>query len=165
MPSVIIPGTYDPVTLGHLDVITRSSQIFDDVIVAVAASQKKGPGPLFSLEERVAMIRDATRQLPNVQIRPFSGLLVDFAVSVGARIIVKGLRAVTDFESEFQQASLNYRLNSELETIFVMATPEHMYLSSSMVKEVASLGGRISAWVTPLVEESVARRLKETAEA
>jgi len=161
MPRAIIPGTYDPVTVGHLDVITRSAQIFGTVIVAVAVSQKKGSGPLFTLEERVAMIEDATCQLSNVEVRPFTGLLVDFATAAGAQIIVKGLRAVTDFESEFQQASLNYRLNSELETIFIMSTPEHMYLSSSMVKEVAALGGRVSDWVTPHVETALIQRLKE----
>jgi pantetheine-phosphate adenylyltransferase len=158
MTTALIPGTYDPVTLGHRDVIERSSQIFDSIIVAVADSPKKGAGPLFSLEERVAFVKDAIVGLTNVSVRPFSTLLVDFAVEVGAQAIVKGLRAVTDFESEFQQASLNYRLNPQLETAFIMSTPEYMYLSSSAVKEIASMHGNTDFWVTPMVEEALKRR-------
>jgi pantetheine-phosphate adenylyltransferase len=155
MRAALIPGTYDPVTLGHRDVIVRAAQIFDSIIVGVAASPKKGAGPLFSLEDRVAFVEDAIADIPNVRAVPFSSLLVDFAVEVGAHVIVKGLRVVTDFESEFQQASLNYRLNPELETMFIMAAPEHMYLSSSAVKEVASMHGNVHSWVTPLVEKAL----------
>ena len=158
MTTALIPGTYDPITLGHRDVIERTAQIFDAVVVGVAASPKKGGGPLFSLEERVGFVRDALVDLKNVSVLPFSTLLVDFAVEIGARTIVKGLRAVTDFESEFQQASLNYRLNPELETMFIMATPEHMYLSSSVVKEVASMQGSVQAWVTPAVRQALVSR-------
>jgi pantetheine-phosphate adenylyltransferase len=158
MTTALIPGTYDPITLGHRDVIERTAQIFDAVVVGVAASPKKGGGPLFSLEERVGFVRDALSDLKNVSVVPFSTLLVDFAVEIGARTIVKGLRAVTDFESEFQQASLNYRLNPELETMFIMATPEHMYLSSSVVKEVASMQGDVCAWVTPTVLKALHSR-------
>ena len=158
MHTALMPGTYDPITLGHLDVIRRTSQIFDSLIIGVAASQKKGSGPLFTLEERVSFIEDAVKSLPNVSVQPFSKLLVDFAVEVGAQTIVKGLRAVTDFESEFQQASLNYRLNPDLETMFIMATPEHMYLSSSVVREVASMQGNLDLWVTPLVKKALVDR-------
>lgn len=153
MRTALIPGTFDPITLGHVDVIVRSAQIFDRIVVGVANSPKKGgSGPLFSVEERVSFIQDAVHHLDNVEVVAFSNLLVDFAVEIGAIAIVKGLRVVTDFEFEFQQASLNYHLNPELETIFIMATPEHMYLSSSMVKEIASLGGEISDWVPRSVE-------------
>jgi pantetheine-phosphate adenylyltransferase len=158
MRTALIPGTFDPITLGHIDVIVRTSQLFDKVIVGVAASENKGTGPLFSLEERVAFAADALRETGNTDIRPFSKLLVDFAVEVGALAIVKGLRVVTDFESEFQQSALNYRLNPNLETMFIMATPEHMYLSSSMVKEVASMGGSVNHWVTPKVEAALRSR-------
>jgi len=155
--TALIPGTYDPVTLGHLNIISRSAQIYDRVVVGVAESQKKGSGPLFNLEERVGFLEDAVAALPNVVVCSFTGLLVDFAVEQGASIIVKGLRAVTDFESEFQQASINYRLNPDLETCFLMSNPEHMFLSSSMVKEIAGLGGKVDSWVTP----AVGRALKE----
>jgi pantetheine-phosphate adenylyltransferase len=158
MRTALVPGTYDPVTLGHRDVIVRTSQIFDSVIVGVAASPKKGAGPLFTLEERVSFIRDAVSDLPNVMIRPFTSLLMDFAVEVGAQSVVKGLRAMTDFEAEFQQASLNYQLNPQIETMFIMATPEHMYLSSSAIKEIASFNGTVDHWVTPLVGKALATR-------
>ena len=158
MQTALVPGTYDPITLGHLDVIKRTSQIFDSLIVGVAASQKKGSGPLFTLDERMAFVQDAVSDLKNVSVRTFSTLLVDFAIEVGAKTIVKGLRATTDFESEFQQASLNYRLNPELETMFIMATPEHMYLSSSIIKEVASMHGDIQHWVTPMVRAALIER-------
>jgi pantetheine-phosphate adenylyltransferase len=157
MRTALIPGTYDPITLGHRDVIARSAQIFDCVVVGVAASPKKGGGPLFSLAERVAFVKDAVEGLSNVSVRPFASLLVDFAVEIGAQAIVKGLRVVTDFESEFQQAALNYRLNPALETMFIMATPEHMYLSSSLIKEIASMHGNIHPWVTPRVEQALTR--------
>ena len=158
MQTALMPGTYDPITLGHLDVIKRTSQIFDYLIVGVAESPKKGSGPLFTLDERVSFVEDAVSDLKNVTVQSFSTLLVDFAEKVGAQTIVKGLRAITDFESEFQQASLNFRLNPGLETMFIMATPEHMYLSSSVVREVASMGGSVHLWVTPLVEKALKER-------
>lgn len=158
MPKALIPGTYDPVTLGHIDVIERAARIFSQVVVAVAASPQKGAGPLFSLEKRVSFIEDAIVHLPNVEVRPFSTLLVNFADEMGVDTIVKGLRAVTDFEWEFQQASINYQLNPNLETLFIMSNPRHMYLSSSMVKEVIGMGGDISKWVTPLVQQELIGR-------
>lgn len=159
MPVALIPGTYDPVTLGHLEIIERSTNIFSRVIVGVAASPQKGGGPLFELEERVRFVKDAVSHLPNVEVYPFSTLLVNFAKEMGVQAIVKGLRAVTDFESEFQQSSINYALDPELETMFIMANPRYMYLSSSMVKEVASMGGDTSQWVTALVQKELTQRL------
>jgi pantetheine-phosphate adenylyltransferase len=160
MPAtcVVIPGTYDPVTLGHINIIRRSAAIFDRVVVGVAASRQKGSGPLFSLEERVGFLVDAMSHLPSVEVKPFEGLLVDFAKEQGAVAVVKGLRAVTDFESEFQQASINYKLSPDIETVFVMSNPEHTFLSSSMVKEIASLGGKVDSWVTPTVDRALAER-------
>jgi pantetheine-phosphate adenylyltransferase len=162
MRTALIPGTYDPITFGHLDVIVRSSQIFDKIIVGVASSQQKGGGPLFTSAERVELVEDAVKELENVSVCCFDNLLVDFASKIGASAIVKGLRVVTDFESEFQQAALNYHLNPKLETVFIMATPENMYLSSSMVKQIASLNGSIHDWVTPKVEQALLDRLRNS---
>ncbi|MEG2726266.1 MAG: pantetheine-phosphate adenylyltransferase, partial [Eggerthellaceae bacterium] len=129
MKRAVVPGTFDPITAGHLDVITRASQLFDEVIVSVAASPKKQP--LFSLDERVALARKATAHLSNVTVQCFDELLTVFAERVGAHVVVKGLRAITDFEYEFQMTALNYQLNKEIETFFVMSPPQYMYLSSS----------------------------------
>lgn len=159
MPSALIPGTYDPVTLGHIDIIERATRVFSRVIVAVAASQQKGTGPLFSIDERVEFIKDAVSHLPQVEVCQFSSLLVKFAEEMRVDTIVKGLRAVTDFDWEFQQASINYELSPEMETMFIMANPHFMYLSSSMVKEIASMGGDISGWVTPMVQSELKKRL------
>lgn len=158
MRKVLVPGTFDPITYGHLDVIKRSSQLFDQVVVGVAASENKGKGPLFTLEERVELAREATRELPNVEIQQFSTLLVNFAKQIGATAIVKGLRATTDFEYEFQMAMLNYHLDSSLETLFVMSSPDYMYVSSSIAKEVASFGGKVDNMVPAHVEEALRRK-------
>jgi pantetheine-phosphate adenylyltransferase len=162
MSVALMPGTYDPITLGHLDVIERSAQIFSRIYVGVSDSAKKGGGPLFTLAERLGFVSAAIAHIPNAQAVTIDGLLVDFASRIKADAIVKGLRAVTDFESEFQQASLNYHLNPDLETLFIMATPQNMYLSSSMVKEIASLGGNISDWVTAEVQAALRDRLAPT---
>ena len=153
MRRAVTPGTFDPITSGHLDVITRASQIMDEVIVAVAPSAKKNP--LFSLEERVALVEEATAHLPNVKVQPFQGLLVDFASEIEADVVVKGLRAVTDFEYEFQMAALNYQLDRAVETMFIMSPPEYMYLSSSIVREIASLQGDVSKFVPPCVAHAL----------
>ena len=157
--KVLVPGTFDPITLGHLDVITRSSQLFDEVVVGVAASERKRGGPLFSLEERVELAREATAHLENVTVEPFSNLLVDFAAQIGAAAVVKGLRVTTDFESEFQMAALNYQLRPDLETLFVMSNPNHMYVSSSIAKEIGMLGGCLDGIVTQPVKEALLEKL------
>lgn len=149
MKRALTPGTFDPITEGHLDIITRSAQMFDEVIVAVAASPNKHP--LFTLEERVELAREATAGIPNVRVEPFSGLLVDFAREMGAHVVVKGLRAVTDFEYEFQQTALNYKLDSDMETVFIMSPPQYMFLSSSIVREIARLHGDYTSFVPKCV--------------
>ncbi|MBK5211721.1 MAG: pantetheine-phosphate adenylyltransferase [Coriobacteriia bacterium] len=142
MKRAVIPGTFDPITNGHLDVIERASALFDEIVVGVASSEEKnGRGTLFSVEERVDMILTATKHLSNIEVKSFNNLLIDFACDTSADVIVKGLRAVTDFEHEFQMAALNWQLDSEIETMFIMAIPENMYLSSSAVKEIAKHGG------------------------
>ena len=124
MKRALTPGTFDPITSGHLDVIARASQLVDEVVVAVADSQKKGP--LFPLEERVELVRQATAHLLNVRVEPFKGLLVDFAKELDATVVVKGLRAITDFEYEFQMTAMNYQLSPQLETLFIMSPPQYM---------------------------------------
>lgn len=151
----IYPGSFDPVTLGHLDIIHRASQVFDSVIVAVAHSESKNP--LFDPEERIAMIREAAREIPGVTVKSFDGLLVEFARREEAFVVIRGLRAVSDFEFEFQMALMNRRLEPRLETIFLTPQEEYTFLSSRIVKEVARMGGD----VTPFVPAAVARRLTE----
>ena len=155
----VIPGTYDPITHGHLDVIERATHLCDEVIVAVAASRDKRGGTAFTLEERVELARDAVSYLPMVSVEPFTGLLVDFVRSLGnVTAVVKGLRLMTDFEYELQQANLNYRLSPDLETIFVMGGATYGYVSSSAVREIASMGGDVSQFVTPSVEAALKLR-------
>ncbi len=156
MKRAVVPGTFDPITEGHLDIIRRASQTFDEIIVAVAASPGKGPkGPLFSLDERVELVRRSTVDLSNVTVEPFDELLVDFATRRGAHVVVKGLRAITDFEYEFQMTALNYQLNREMETVFIMSPPQYMYLSSSIVREIASLGGEFAQFVPDCVHDAL----------
>ena len=156
MKRALTPGTFDPITNGHLDIITRASQLMDEIVIAIAASP--GKRPLFSLDERVRLVREATAHLPNVRAEPFDDLLVDFARRVGAQVVVKGLRAITDFEYEFQMTAINYQLSSELETVFIMSPPQYMYLSSSVVREVASLYGNVDAFVPSCVKAALARK-------
>lgn len=158
MKRAICPGTFDPVTNGHLDVIERASALFDEVVVAVALSPDKGGGPLFTLEERVGFIAEAVSALSNVRVQPFDGLLVECAQEMDAKVIIKGLRAVTDFEREFQMAQLNYRLDSDVETMFIMSIPEYAYLSSSAVKEIARHGGSVKGLVPDTVCEALGSR-------
>ncbi|MCL4554106.1 MAG: pantetheine-phosphate adenylyltransferase [Actinobacteria bacterium] len=159
MKRGVCPGTFDPVTSGHIDIIERASAILDELIVGVAFNPDKGGGPLFTVEERVALIERATAHLPNVSVRPFGNLLVDFAHEVEATIVIKGLRALTDFEREFQMAQLNYRLDRKIETMFIMAIPEYMYLSSSAVKEIAGHGGSVVGLVPEVVRTALSERL------
>ncbi len=153
----VCPGSFDPVTLGHLDIIERAARIFDKVVVAVFTNPQKTP--LFSMEERVDMLLEATGHIPNVEVDASSGLLSDYALKLGAQVIVKGLRAISDFEAEFQMARMNKKLAPSIETMFMMTANEYSYLSSSIVKEVARLGGCVGQ----LVPQGVARRLAEKA--
>jgi pantetheine-phosphate adenylyltransferase len=157
----LCPGTFDPMTNGHLDVIERAAGVFDELIVVVALSPDKGGGPLFTLDERVEMVTIATAHLANVTVRPFDSLLVDLARQLDATIIVKGLRAVTDFEREFQMAQLNYRIANEIETMFIVSIPDYMYLSSSAVKEIAGYGGSVEGLVPAHVNERLVERLRK----
>lgn len=159
MKRALTPGTFDPITSGHLDVITRAAQLVDEVVVAVAASQKKHP--LFTLEERADLVRQATAHLPNVRVEPFDELLVTFAEKMDATVVVKGLRAITDFEYEFQMTAMNYQLSPELETLFIMSPPQYMYLSSSVVREIASLHGDLEQFVPPCVKEALESKFAE----
>lgn len=155
----ITPGTFDPITKGHLDIITRAASLADEVVVGVAAST--GKHPMFSLEERTHLVRQATEHLSNVSVESFSCLLVDFAREQGAHMIVKGLRAITDFEYEFQMNALNQQLDYNLETTFIMSAPEFMYLSSSIVRELAGLGADVSPFVPPCVIPALAERARD----
>jgi pantetheine-phosphate adenylyltransferase len=157
MRRAIYPGSFDPVTNGHLDVIERARKLFDEVIVAVAINDQKQP--LFAPDERLAMLRQAIT-INAVRVAPMEGLLVEFAASEGAHAVVRGLRAISDFEFEFQMALMNRKLDSEIETIFLMPKEEYTYLRSRIVKEIAKLGGDVSAFVPPLVAEALAKKFK-----
>ncbi len=148
--TAIYPGSFDPVTNGHLDVIERASVIFDGVIVALLRNEAKAP--LFSAEERLKMLREVTRAWDNVQVDMFEGLLVDYAVARKAEVILRGLRAVTDYDYEFQMALMNRRMQPQIETVFMMPAEAYSYLSSSLVKEVCLLGGNVHGLVPPVVE-------------
>ncbi len=155
----IYPGTFDPLTRGHTDVIARSLRLVNKVIVAVAPNPRKIP--LFDLKERVELAKIATKDLPGVEVEPFDGLLVQYVRERGAQAIIRGLRAVSDFEHEFQMALLNRKLDSNLETVFLMASEEYSYLTSSMVKEVASLGGPLQDFLHPEVAHRLQSRLSK----
>ncbi|MDB98195.1 pantetheine-phosphate adenylyltransferase [Listeria monocytogenes] len=154
----VIPGTFDPITNGHLDIIERAAKIFDVLYVSVLNNSSKKP--LFTIEERMEMIRQVTAHLPNVQVESASGLTVDYAATRGATAIVRGLRAVGDFEYEMQIASMNRTLNAEIETFFIMTNTKYSFLSSSMVKEVAQYQGDISELVPEIVNEQVQAKFK-----
>ncbi len=156
MTIALTPGTFDPITYGHLDIISRAAALMDEVIVAVAESTPKHT--LFSIEERTELAKKATAHLSNVRVVSFDGLLVDFARSMNANVVVKGLRAITDFEYEFQMSAINQQLDYNLETMFIMSPPEYMYLSSSIVRELAALDGDVSKFVTPEVAEAMRRK-------
>ena len=155
MTCAVYPGSFDPVTLGHLDIIERTAQIMDRVVVGVLINRKKTP--LFSVEERVNMLKSVTAHLPNVEVKAFDGLTIDFARENGAKAIVRGLRAITDFEYELQLAQTNRVMAPEIDTLFLTTGLKYSYLSSSMVKEIAAYGGDISAFLAP----EVARRVEE----
>jgi len=154
----IYPGSFDPITYGHVDIIERSAKLFDRLIVAVLSNPRKTP--LFTVEERIEMIQESVKNMPNVEIDTFSGLLIDFARLKKADVIVKGLRAVSDFEYELQMALMNKKLDEHIETIFIMTSSKYSYLSSSVVKEVASFGGCVATVVPPLVEKRLKDKFK-----
>lgn len=150
MSIAVCPGSFDPVTKGHLDIIQRGAKIFDKVIVAVLINRNKSP--LFSVEERVELLREVTKHIPNVEVDSFQGLLIDYMRANQANVIIKGLRAVSDFEYEMQMASINRLLEDEIETFFMMTNNQYSFLSSSIVKEVAKYEADVSAIVPPVVE-------------
>lgn len=163
----LYPGTFDPVTNGHLDIIQRAARLVDHLIIGVAINA--GKGPLFHLEERVAMVEEELVVLVNnkafngttVEVQPFDTLLMHFAVSLNAKIIIRGLRAVSDFEYEFQMAGMNARMNPSVETVFLMASDRHQFISSRFVKEIGRLGGDISHFVSPRVAQHLAQRFED----
>ena len=154
----IYPGTFDPVTFGHLDVIARASKLFDKVFVAVAHSAEKGT--LFSAKERVAMMSGAVTGLKNVKVEAFDGLVVDYAVSKSAKVVVRGIRMISDFEYEFQMALTNRKLNVDVETVFLMPSEAYSYLSSKLIKEVARLGADVSKFVPKSVEKKLKEKMR-----
>jgi pantetheine-phosphate adenylyltransferase len=159
--TVVCPGSYDPVTNGHIDIITRSSEVFERVVVGVVNNPLRKEKTLFTAEERKALIEEATAHLPNVEVRIFSNLLVEFARELGAKSIVKGLRAISDFEYEFEMAQLNRKLDPGIESIYMIASPQYSFLSSTGVKEMATFGGDVSDLVPAPVATAMADRLPE----
>jgi len=159
MRRAIYPGSFDPVTNGHLDVVERARKLFDEVIVAVAHNDEKQP--LFSLDERLNLLRQTVGKLENVRVAQFDGLLVEFAVQEKASAVIRGLRAVSDFEFEFQMALMNRKLKDTVETIFLMPKEEYTYLSSRLVKEIARLGGDVSKFVPAVVMSSLGEKFKK----
>ena len=161
--TALYPGTFDPVTLGHLDIVKRAVKLVDHLVIGVAINASKNP--IFPLQERVAMVKAEAEKLAagraTIEVRPFDSLLVNFAAEVGASMIIRGLRAVSDFEYEFQMVAMNQRLNTEIETVFLMADPRHQAISSKLVKEIALLGGDISPFTTPAVAQALITRSKE----
>ncbi len=159
--SAMYPGTFDPITLGHEDLIRRAAQLFDKVVVAVA-DDTSGKAPMFNTEERVALARTVLADIEGVEVTGYSGLTVDFALKQGLRVMIRGLRAVSDFEYEFQFANMNRHLTDEVETAFLTPTEKHTFISSSLVREVASLGGDVSAFVSPKVQLALMDRCGRT---
>ncbi|MEY4707495.1 MAG: hypothetical protein RJB58_1218 [Pseudomonadota bacterium] len=159
----LYPGTFDPVTLGHLDIVKRAVKLVDHLVIGVATNASKSP--IFTLEERVAMVRSEAERLAaghaTIEVAPFDTLLVKFAAQLGASVIIRGLRAVSDFEYEFQMVAMNQRLNTEIETVFLMADPRHQAISSRLVKEIALLDGDITPFTTKAVAEALVKRCKE----
>jgi pantetheine-phosphate adenylyltransferase len=153
---VVYPGTFDPFTRGHEDLVRRACRIFDHIIIAVARSRNKNP--LFGLEERVEIAREVLQRFPNIEVVGFDGLLIDFMHQRGARILLRGLRAVSDFEYEFQMAGMNRKLFPDIETVFLTPADEYMFISATMVREIARLGGDVRGFVHPVVADRLSRR-------
>jgi pantetheine-phosphate adenylyltransferase len=158
MIRALYPGTFDPLTRGHEDLVRRASTLFDSVILGIADSRAKKP--FFALEERLEIARQVLADLRNVEIVGFTGLLIDFARQQNARVVVRGLRAVSDFEYEFQLAGMNRNLNPDMETVFLTPSAEHMFISATLVREIAMFGGDISKFVHPIVSAKLAARVK-----
>ncbi len=156
--KVVCPGSFDPLTIGHLDIIRRSSKLFDEVIVVVMRNLNKDIGS-FTTEERVEFIKRCTKDLPNVSVDTYAGLLADYVREKGASAVVKGLRAISDYDDEFRQALTNQQLNPEMETIFMVANAGHMFLSSSVVKQVCRLGGDVTKFVPAEICDDIVKRL------
>ena len=153
MTKAVYPGSFDPVTLGHLDIITRAAKVVDEFVIGVLVNSKKSP--LFSMEERIEMLKETTAHLPNVSVQAFEGMTIDFARQNGANVIIRGLRAITDFESEMQIAQINHSLDNNIDTMFFTTSLEYAFLSSTVVKEVAYYNSDISKFVPKAVEEKV----------
>jgi pantetheine-phosphate adenylyltransferase len=152
----VYPGTFDPVTNGHLDLIRRCAALFDEVVVAILRNDEKAP--FFSIDERVEMLETVVKSLPNVSVRTFGGLLVDYAEQIGASVIVRGIRAISDYEYELQMALMNRRLSARTETVFLMPAEAYSYLSSRLVKQISELGGSVHGLVPPIVERRLKRK-------
>ena len=160
MKTAVYPGSFDPVTLGHIDIIERAAAMFDEVTVCVL--ENKAKSPLFSVDERVKMLQKVCEHIPNVRVDSFCGLMVDYAKQIGAHVSIRGLRAVTDFEYELQLAQTNRMLShGDLDTVFLTTSAKYSYLNSSGVKEIAAFGGEISQYVTPWVEEQIWNKIRE----
>ena len=159
MHTAIYPGTFDPITLGHEDLVRRASGLFGRLVVAVAAGHHKKT--MFTLEERLAMAREVTHDCANVEVVAFSGLLRDFVIANDGRVVVRGLRAVSDFEYEFQMAGMNRKLMPEVETVFLTPSEQHQFISSTFVREIATLGGDVSQFVSPHVLGCLREKLKK----
>ena len=157
---VLYPGTFDPVTNGHLDLIERAARLFDKVVVAVAESE--GKNPLFNVQQRVELVKEVVKDIANVEVSGFSGLLVDFAKEKNANALLRGLRAVSDFEYEFQLALMNRRLAPELESLFLTPAEQHSFISSTLVREVAELGGDVTEFVPEAVQDALKTRFLES---
>jgi len=159
MSKAIYPGTFDPITNGHFDLIVRATRIFDEIVVAIAANPDKHP--LFSVAERTAMVRQVCEGLDNIEVVGFDGLLINFVEEQGAHIVLRGLRAVSDFEFEFQLASANRRLNSEIETVFLTPSENHTFTAASLVKEIANYGGDVSSFLDPRIHRILSDKLEQ----
>lgn len=155
--SAMYPGTFDPITLGHIDLVRRASRLFDKIVVAIAANP--GKEPMFSLDERVTLARLALQDFNNVEVHGYEGLTVEFAKDNNLQVIIRGLRAVSDFEYEFQLANMNRHLTDEVETVFLTPTEKYTYISASLVREIASMGGDISEFVSPAVKDALLERV------
>jgi pantetheine-phosphate adenylyltransferase len=157
--AAMYPGTFDPITLGHEDLVRRASRLFDRIVVAVAANPSKAP--MFSLEERVALAKKVLKSFDNVEVTGYDGLTVDFAKKNDLQVIVRGLRAISDFEYEFQLANMNRHLTDDVETAFLTPTEKYTYISASLVREIAAMGGNVTEFVSPEVKAALSRRVKK----